>query len=91
MSADEERKARRAAREAPEPSWLGERVNDPYGTPNRHEFWTTVVAEQVGNYKVFERDGAWRAYDTQYNAWWNFPSREQAVAHANRGSVDVWA
>lgn len=73
------------------PTWLHERVNDPYGTPNRHPFWETVAFEDVGNWRIFEDEtGVWRAHDRQYNAWWHFPTRDEAVAHANGGSVDVW-
>lgn len=73
------------------PGWLHERVNDPYGTPNKHPFWATVSFELVTTWKVFERDGVWYAYDTRYNAWAHFPDKSQAVSHASGGSRDVWA
>ena len=75
------------------PAWLAERVNDPCGTPNRHPFWDAQPAERVGAWKLFERDGAWRAYDTRWNAWWQFPDREQAEAHAGEHpkGLDMWA
>ncbi len=73
------------------PGWLRERNEDPFGTPPRHPFWAEVSAEQVGAYRVFERDGVWYAYDTKYNAWWHFASRAAAAEHASGGSVDVWA
>jgi len=94
------RDLRRAARGEPggtgrrrgsQPAWLHERVNDPCGTPNKDPFWETQPFERRGNFKIFERDGVWYAYDVQYNAWWHFASQEEAHARADGGSVDVWA
>lgn len=72
------------------PSWLYERNNDPYGTDNRHAFWQSVTFEQVGNWRIFERDGFWFGYDNRYNSWWHFDTRDEATEHAGRGSVDTW-
>jgi hypothetical protein len=76
---------------AASPEWLRERVNDPYGTPNKHPFWQTVEVEKVGNWKLFEKDGVWYGHDTLYNAWAHFASRDEAAEFASGGSVDVWA
>jgi hypothetical protein len=73
------------------PAWLRERVNDPYGTPNRHPFWKSVTVELIGPWKVFERDGTWYAYETRQNAWAHSPSRGEAVRIASGPSVDIWA
>lgn len=82
---------RTPARRAAQPDWLYVRVNDSYGTDNNHAFWTTVEVVKIGNWKLFEKDGAWFGYDTQYNAWAQFKSEAEAKAHATGGSVDVWA
>lgn len=74
-----------------QPQWLHERVNDCYGTANRHEFWNAVESEVIGDYRVFKRDGKWYAYDRRYNAWYGFPDLESVMAHVSKGSVDVWA
>ena len=73
------------------PAWLYERNNDPYGTPPKHPFWETVTFEKVGTHKVFERGGRWYAYDTRYNAWWNFATQAEALERAKGPAVDVWA
>lgn len=70
------------------PTWLHERVNDGYGTPGKHPFWGTVTFERIGDYKIFERDGTWYAYDTLHNAWLHYPGREQAVARAEGPRID---
>jgi hypothetical protein len=71
------------------PEWLRERVNDGYGTPNRHQFWESVTFERIGAYKIFERDGVWYAYDTRWNGWWHFPNRDEAVTRAEAGPLDM--
>lgn len=74
-----------------QPDWLRERVNDCYGTPNKHAFWETVTCEIIGNYRVFQRDAKWYAYDRQYNAWYGFADLASVMAHVSKGSVDIWA
>lgn len=74
-----------------QPEWLHERVNDPAGTPARHPFWAAVTAEQIGAWKIFERDGTWYGYKTTQNAWARFADRGEAVAMAQGPQIDVWA
>lgn len=85
------------------PQWLAERVNDPYGTPNKDydretgqyvdsAFWAENPAEQIGVWKVFEKDGLWYAYKTTQNAWSvGFATKAEAVAMAQGPQTDVWA
>lgn len=72
--------------------WLHQRVNDPYGTSNRHPFWETVSFEQVGPWRIFKRDAAWYGYETRQNAWTTArPSRDDIIKHAAGPHVDIWA
>lgn len=73
------------------PQWLRERVNDACGTPNRHPFWVTVTFEDRGNWRTFQRDLWWFAFDRQHNAWYHFRTREEMMAHTNRPGLDIWA
>lgn len=74
------------------PHWLHERNEDPYGTPALHPFWDGVSFEKIGQWKIFERDGAWYAFKTSQNAWSAArPTRDDAVAMATAPSADVWA
>jgi hypothetical protein len=63
------------------PAWLDERMNDPDGTPDDHEFWTTVAWERSGDDKVFGRGGVAYAYDTATGAWYGFHSMKDAYEH----------
>jgi hypothetical protein len=77
-----------------QPAWLHERNNDPYGTPNKHEFWSGPIgclAERVGAYKIFVTGGFWYAYDTQHNAWLHFDSEAACREHAAKPPIDPWA
>lgn len=74
-----------------QPEWLHDRVNDGYGTPNKHPFWETVSFELVGVWKVFEKDGTWYGYKTTQNAWAHFKTRDEAVEMATGRQVDIWA
>lgn len=77
---------------AKSPEWLRERVNDGYGTPNKHQFWDTVDAERIGLWKVFQKDGMWYGYKTTQNAWTRpMATREEVVAMATGRQVDIWA
>ncbi len=58
--------------------WLSERNNDPYGTPSSHEFWNSVDFEEIGPYRIFERDGKWYAHHKQQN-------RESGSYHESPG------
>jgi hypothetical protein len=90
--ADQAGHQRARLRPALRPHWLHQRVNDPYGTPNRHPFWEGVSFEQIGPWRIFERDGAWWAYQTRQNAWSTArPSREDAVTMTTGRPVDIWA
>jgi hypothetical protein len=73
------------------PVWLHERVNDPYGTPNNHEFWGTVVVTRLGVYKMFTRGGWAYAYDTQHNAWLHFATEAERAQHCAKPAIDPWA
>lgn len=73
------------------PGWLHERVNDCYGTPEKHSFWETVSFEKIGIWKIFEKDGTWHGYKTTQNAWAHFTDRDDAVKMASGKQVDVWA
>jgi hypothetical protein len=74
-----------------QPAWLRARNNDPYGTPDDHPFWDNVQAKPINGCKVFQADGAWRVYDTRWNAWWNYPDEAAALKRAEQGPIDVWA
>lgn len=78
---------------AASPDWLQERNSDPYGTPNRHPFWDTVDWEDVGDWRIFERDGSWFGYKRTQNAWSTpRPSREDILQMAApENQIDVWA
>ena len=65
------------------PEWLKERNNDPYGTPNNHEFWDSVEVTSIGGMKVFEKDG-WRVFDPRHNAWYTLPNQLDAMIHATK-------
>lgn len=65
------------------PEWLKERISDPYGTPNKHEFWDSVEVTVIGEMKVFEKDG-WRVYDQRYNAWYTLPNQLDAMIYATK-------
>ena len=82
-----------ASKTAASPDWLHERVNDPYGTPNKHPFWQSQPFDQVGVHKVFERDGTWYTYDTQYNAWRRADDEADARSFAEGypKGMDVWS
>jgi hypothetical protein len=72
--------------------WLRERVNDGYGTDNRHPFWATVDFERIGSWKVFQRDGAWYGYETRQNAWTTArPTRDDVISIATAPRIDIWA
>jgi hypothetical protein len=75
------------------PEWLRERVNDPYGTPNKNEFWNTVDVEKIGDFKIFEKDGIWFLYSTRQNYWMHFNSEQEAreSASGDLGKLDMWA
>jgi hypothetical protein len=74
-----------------QPAWLHERNNDPYGTPNNHPFWETVVFEKIGHCKVFARGGWAYVYDTRHNSWWHLDSMDKAHELAIAGPIDPWA
>jgi hypothetical protein len=71
--------------------WLHERVNDPYGTPNKHPFWETVQFGVYGDFKVFDRDDVAYAYDFKHNAWLHFSSMTEAMDHVRKPAIDPWA
>lgn len=73
------------------PDWLRERVNDGYGTDNKHPFWKSVSVELIGVWKVFERDGIFYGYKTTQNAWATFKDHDDAVKTATGRQVDIWA
>lgn len=76
------------------PAWLHERVNDPYGTPNKHEFWSGPIgctAERIGVWKVFTYGGWVHGYDTQHNAWAHFATQAEAEEHCSKPAIDPWA
>jgi hypothetical protein len=76
------------------PLWLHERVNDPYGTPNKHEFWSGPIgclAERVGDYKVFTHGGWAYAYDVKHNAWLHFATEAERAQHCAKPAIDPWA
>lgn len=99
------RPARTASRRtAASPGWLQERVNDPYGTPNKvydeasgeyvdNPFWVENPYEDINDFRVIERDGKGYVMHRRQNYWMNFNSRDEAVAHARGadGSLDMWA
>lgn len=90
-------------RTAASPDWLRERVNDPYGTPNKvmgddgeyadNPFWVENPYEDINDFRVIERDGKGYVMHRRQNYWMNFNSRDEAVAHARGadGGLDMWA
>ena len=76
------------------PEWLKERINDPFGTPNNHEFWDSVEVTVIGEMKVFEKDG-WRVFDPRHNAWYTLPNQLDAMIHATKlnssSNRDPWS
>lgn len=92
-----------SAKTAATPGWLSERVNDPYGTPNKaydkdkgeyydHPFWAANPPEVVGRYKIIQKDGLWYGYDTSQNMWTvGFPDKQSVVDIANEPKMDMWA
>jgi hypothetical protein len=76
--------------------WLRARNNDPYGTPRSHPFWSDVTWFQFGTYRIVLRESA-RAtvamLDEKHNAWYGFPTVEEAIQHAQEysSSIDPWA
>lgn len=77
----------------PAPAWLNERNNDGYGTPNNHEFWSTVDFEDVNGWRIFNKDGLWYGYKLSQNAWSNGATDKAdivAMADPSR-QIDVWA
>lgn len=82
-----------ASKTAASPDWLRERNNDPYGTPPNHEFWNSVDFEDIGDMRVFERDGKGYLYHRRQNYWMHFPSLADAREHAETADqgLDMWA
>jgi hypothetical protein len=77
-----------------QPAWLHERNNDPYGTPNNHEFWSSPIgclAERVGDYKIFVTGGFYYAYDVKHNAWLHFDSEKACLERVAKPAIDPWA
>jgi hypothetical protein len=73
------------------PDWLHERNNDPYGTPGNHEFWNGVDYEDIGEARIFERDGKWYLHHRRQNYWMTLNSRDEAVQSAGNQGLDMWA
>jgi hypothetical protein len=89
---------------ASDPDWLRERVNDPYGTPNKDyvngeyvdsKFWSENTPTQIGDYKVIEKDGKWYAYHTRQNYWMTLsatnPESAKAEVEGMDSKLDMWA
>ena len=70
------------------PAWLRERVNDPYGTGNRHEFWASMNFETIGPWRIFERDGMWWMYETRQKPG-QLPSHP-AISPSSALTVPPW-
>lgn len=76
------------------PEWLRERVNDPYGTPSKHPFWSGPIgclAVRTGVYAVFTHGGWAYAYDTKHNAWLHFATEAERAEHCSTPPIDPWA
>jgi hypothetical protein len=84
-----------------DPDWWENKNKGGYGMPDSHPFWKEVQFEDIGQWRVFEKDGTWYAMNRNQNAWLDPKSRSFAgggrqaivdyVNQFNEKPVDIWA
>lgn len=84
-----------------DPDWWENKNKGGYGMPNSHPFWKSTPYEDIGQWRVFDKDGTTYGYNRQQNAWLDPKSTSFAgkgrqavvdyVKQFNEKPIDIWA
>jgi hypothetical protein len=80
-----------------DPDWWANKNKGGYGMPNSHPFWAETPHEDIGQWRVFQKDDTWYGFNRQQNAWLdpkNTVGRQAVVDYVNgfnEKPTDIWA
>ncbi len=80
-----------------DPDWWANKNKGGYGMPNNHPFWSEQLFEDVGQWRIFDKDGTTYAYNRRQNAWLDPTTsgdRKAILDYVNgfnSNPIDIWA